>query len=365
VALFASFWINLFVVGCYSATFFDSRCAEAHKGPFARLPVGHQGFNLSSCEAVVDDGVCCGGIGLAQTEAALEGTLGSAAKYVWAVGLLAAGQASTMTGVFAGQFVMEGFLQLRIPAWQRLALTRSIALVPALLVALATQANPRVSDDVDQWLNILQAVQLPFALLPVLHFTSDRALMGEFKNGAKTSFAVWALALFVIFINIFTIVQYVTDPDSPTPYDIKFFIFVGLVGAVYLAFIGHVVTKMEPCLEDARELLRWLGCGRRETSRSVNAEPAAESNCGAGAALCDRLIFSGQRPPLQAGPDVLEEHSDGTQQQQQQQRQQRRQRAATAAAAAALADLVGGAAPATDYSQYYTATAAGMVKGAE
>ena len=90
------------------------------------------------------------GPGSRQTEAALEGTLGSAAKYVWAAGLLAAGQASTMTGVFAGQCVMEGFLQLQIPAWQRLALTRSIALVPALLVALATQPHPRVSDDVDQ-----------------------------------------------------------------------------------------------------------------------------------------------------------------------------------------------------------------------
>ena len=219
VALFASFWINLFVVGCCkilkgsicvlsvsltqksitisdSATFFEPLCAEAPHGPFAKLPVNHLGFNESDCEAVVGDGVCCGGIGLAQTEAALEGTLGSAAKYVWAAGLLAAGQASTMTGVFAGQFVMEGFLQLQIPAWQRLALTRSIALVPALLVALATQSHPRVSDDVDQWLNILQAVQLPFALLPVLRFTSSSELMGDHKNGGKTKAVCWALALF-------------------------------------------------------------------------------------------------------------------------------------------------------------------------
>ena len=112
------------------------------------------------------------------------------------LGLLAAGQASTMTGVFAGQFVMEGFLQLQIPAWQRLALTRSIALVPALLVALATQSHPRVSDDVDQWLNILQAVQLPFALLPVLRFTSSSELMGDHKNGGKTKAVCWALVLF-------------------------------------------------------------------------------------------------------------------------------------------------------------------------
>lgn len=69
--------------------------------------------------------------------------------------------------------------------WRSLALTRSIALVPALFVALATQSWPRISDDVDQWLNILQCVQLPFALLPVLNFTSQGKLMGEQnKNGA-------------------------------------------------------------------------------------------------------------------------------------------------------------------------------------
>ena len=94
------------------------------QGPFAELPLNAEGFNQSACEAVRQVNktgaiVCCGGIGLVQTEQALQGTLGEAAKYVWATGLLAAGQASTMTGVFAGQFVMEGFLQLQIPAWQR------------------------------------------------------------------------------------------------------------------------------------------------------------------------------------------------------------------------------------------------------
>eukprot|EP01052_Picozoa_sp_SAG31_P057884 SAG31_NODE_17379_length_673_cov_0.637631_1_plen_119_part_10 len=119
--------------------------------------------------------------------------------------MLAAGQASTMTGVFAGQFVMEGFLNLKIAAWKRLALTRSIALVPALVVALATQSYPKVSDDADQWLNILQSVQLPFALLPVLHFTSDRNIMSDFANGPSLKFLCWSLALLVIAINVYTI----------------------------------------------------------------------------------------------------------------------------------------------------------------
>merc|ERR1711881_566677 len=80
-------------------------------------------------------GYCCA-IGLENAGKALGGALGDFAKYIWGVGLLAAGQASTMTGTFAGQYVVEGFLKLKISMWKRLLITRSIALVPAMLVAI-------------------------------------------------------------------------------------------------------------------------------------------------------------------------------------------------------------------------------------
>ncbi|VDK47634.1 unnamed protein product [Cylicostephanus goldi] len=63
-------------------------------------------------------------------------TFGVIALYVWAVGILAAGQSSTMTGTYAGQFAMEGFIQIRLPQWKRVLLTRSIAMGPTLLVAI-------------------------------------------------------------------------------------------------------------------------------------------------------------------------------------------------------------------------------------
>ena len=122
------------------------------QGPFAELPLNAKGFNQSACEAVRQDNktgaiVCCGGIGLVQTEQALQGTLGEAAKYVWATGLLAAGQASTMTGVFAGQFVMEGFLQLQIPAWQRwVALSLSLFLSLSLALSLSPSFASAVAE---------------------------------------------------------------------------------------------------------------------------------------------------------------------------------------------------------------------------
>jgi natural resistance-associated macrophage protein len=66
---------------------------------------------------------------------ALSSTYGESAKYIWAIGLLAAGQSSTMTGTYAGQFVMEGFLEISMPVWQRVLFTRSIALIPALSIS--------------------------------------------------------------------------------------------------------------------------------------------------------------------------------------------------------------------------------------
>ena len=89
---------------------------------------------------------------LKEASHALASLLGDSAKYVWAIGLLAAGQASTCTGTYTGQFVMEGFLDLKLPVWQRALLTRSIALVPALTVCFV---NEKSLTHLDFWLNIL------------------------------------------------------------------------------------------------------------------------------------------------------------------------------------------------------------------
>lgn len=106
---------------------------------------------------------------------------GSAAMYIWAVGILASGQSSTMAGTYAGQFAMEGFLNLHWPKWKRLLITRLIAVVPTLTIALVSN----VSDlsITNQYLNAVMSLQLPFAAIPTIAFTSDERLMGQFKNG--------------------------------------------------------------------------------------------------------------------------------------------------------------------------------------
>ena len=101
--------------------------------------------------------------------------------YIWAIGILAAGQSSTMTGTYSGQFVMEGFLNLTWSRWKRIVLTRTIAIFPTL--ALSVFANLNDMTSLNDYLNAVMSLQLPFALLPVLTFTSSPKIMGQFHNG--------------------------------------------------------------------------------------------------------------------------------------------------------------------------------------
>lgn len=101
--------------------------------------------------------------------------------YIWAVGILAAGQSSTMTGTYAGQFAMEGFLNLQWARWKRVLFTRTIAIIPVFFVSF--YANIEDLTGMNDILNAVMSLQLPFATLPTIAFTSSVHIMGEFKNG--------------------------------------------------------------------------------------------------------------------------------------------------------------------------------------
>jgi len=158
-------------------------------------------------------------IGLQGAQSALEALIGRGATILWAVGLLAAGQSSTMTGTYAGQFVMEGFLQLEIPNWVRVALTRTISLVPAVTVALVSQrSNSAAADSFDELLNVLQSLQLPFALLPLLVFTNSGKIMGEdFKNGRNLRMMGFSAALVVLCVNAYLVYNTFSLGSLPAP----------------------------------------------------------------------------------------------------------------------------------------------------
>lgn len=136
-----------------------------------------------------------------QAHALLEGVLGTSfAPIVFAVALIAAGQSSTITGTLSGQVVMEGFINLRIAPAMRRFITRAIALVPAVIV-IALMGDHGVY----QLLIFSQVVlgfQLPFAIIPLVRFTSDNEKMGVFSNPRWLQLAAAAIALLIVGLNI-------------------------------------------------------------------------------------------------------------------------------------------------------------------
>jgi manganese transport protein len=133
--------------------------------------------------------------------------LGTAvASTLFAVALLAAGQSSTITGTLAGQVVMEGFMHWRIRPWVRRLITRSLAILPAVLV-IGLHGDGSVTDLLTLS-QVVLALQLPFAMFPLLHFTTSAKRMGKWKNGWFLLLAGWASAILITCMDIYGL------PDS-------------------------------------------------------------------------------------------------------------------------------------------------------
>ena len=123
-----------------------------------------------------------------------------AAGTLFAIALLAAGQNSTITGTLAGQIVMEGFIQLRLPAWARRMVTRLIAIVPAVIVASLYGAGGTAKLLVLS--QVVLSLQLPFAVIPLVRFTGDRALMGGFVTRGWVKVAAWVVAAIIVTLDV-------------------------------------------------------------------------------------------------------------------------------------------------------------------
>ena len=137
---------------------------------------------------------------ISQAYQLLTPTLGAAfASTLFACALLASGQNSTLTGTLAGQIVMEGFLNIRLKPWLRRLITRGIAIIPAIIV-IAIYGEGKVTS-----LLILSQVvlsfQLPFAVIPLVQFTSDRRRMGQFTNSRFITIIAWIVAAAILILN--------------------------------------------------------------------------------------------------------------------------------------------------------------------
>jgi len=130
----------------------------------------------------------------------------SFASILFAIALLASGQNSTLTGTLAGQVVMEGFLHWRLAPWLRRVITRSLAILPAVFI-IGLRGDSSVNDLLTLS-QVVLALQLPFAMFPMLHFTSSRTKMGAWKNGGFLMVAGWGSALLITAMDIYGL------PDS-------------------------------------------------------------------------------------------------------------------------------------------------------
>ncbi|KAI5712878.1 hypothetical protein M8J76_001966 [Diaphorina citri] len=190
VALTVSFIINVFVVSVFAHGLYNKTNIEVREVCAAKDSPYTDTFANNSNPFEVD--IYKGGVFLGCQ-------FGLIAMYIWAIGILAAGQSSTMTGCYAGQFAMEGFLNLQWSRWKRVLFTRAVAILPTFFVA--SYSNMEDLTSMNDILNTVMSLQLPFAVLPTIAFTSNPNIMGDFVNSTGTKVVTLCLSAVIITIN--------------------------------------------------------------------------------------------------------------------------------------------------------------------
>jgi manganese transport protein len=160
------------------------------------------------------------------------------APLLFAIALIASGQSSTITGTLAGQIVMEGYLRLRINPWLRRLITRLLAIVPALIVLWIYG-----DQEINQLIVLSQVVlslQLGFAVIPLIHFVSDKKSMGAFAIRRRTQVLAWAVAAVLLYLNLELVYGLVSDYfRQGAPLLWKTVIVVGIAG--YLCLLAYTL----------------------------------------------------------------------------------------------------------------------------
>jgi manganese transport protein len=157
------------------------------------------------------------------------------APILFAIALIAAGQSSTVTGTLAGQIVMEGYLKLRLNPWIRRLITRLVAIIPAVLV-IGILGEGRV-DALLIFSQVILSLQLGYAVIPLIHFVSDKSTMGEFAIGWKIKSLSWMVAAILVYLNGHLVFDFLSSfLDSTNQILLK-----GIVILLVLFFVGLLV----------------------------------------------------------------------------------------------------------------------------
>ena len=186
-ALTIAFFVNAAILVLAAMVFFGKESVTLSGGQVVKFSAGSDWIRVAYL-----------------TLAPLLGT--AAASTLFAVALLASGQSSTITGTLAGQVVMEGFMHWRIKPWVRRLITRTLAILPAVFI-IGLRGDSSVTDLLTLS-QVVLALQLPFAMFPLLHFTSSGKRMGTWKNGWFLLTAGWASAILITAMDVYGL------PDS-------------------------------------------------------------------------------------------------------------------------------------------------------
>ena len=172
----------------------------------------------------------------------LEPLLGSKlAPVLFAVALIAAGQSSTITGTLAGQIVMEGYLNLRIQPWVRRIITRLIAIIPAVIVI--SIYGESVTGKLLILSQVILSLQLGFAIIPLIHFVSDKSKMKGFHIGKITQIASWIIATIIVSLNAKLVFDEITGWLATSKNPILLWLTVVPLAISFLILLLYIVFK--------------------------------------------------------------------------------------------------------------------------
>lgn len=166
------------------------------------------------------------------------------APALFAIALIAAGQSSTVTGTLAGQIVMEGYLHLRINPWMRRLLTRLVAIIPAVIVILING-----EENIDQLLILSQVIlslQLGFAIIPLIHFVSDKKTMGRFVIKPIVQIAAWLITAVLVYLNLSMVIGQAADYFASSD-NLFWKIVISLSGLAFITLL--IITIVYPLLK--------------------------------------------------------------------------------------------------------------------
>lgn len=203
------------------------------------------GSVCNSSNLNMEDQNSCEDLDLNKASFLLRNVLGSWSSKLFAFALLASGQSSTITGTYAGQFVMQGFLDLRMEPWLRNLLTRCLAIVPSLIVAVIGGSSG--AGQLIIIASMILSFELPFALIPLLKFTSSKTKMGMYANSKMISAVTWFVGSLIMAINTYYIVTGFIKLLLHSHLKLVIVVFLGIFGflgiGIYLAGIAYLVFR--------------------------------------------------------------------------------------------------------------------------